>query len=302
MVSLQTFRMRAANLYLFLTLLIFSTGCEYQQIVKKGSNADKLAYADKMYEKGTYIKALPLYEELLGVYNRRQDGERIYFRYAMCHYQMADYTVAAYHFKMFGETFVTSSKLEDAAYYYAICQVSKTLPYYLDQSQTKQAMEQLQLFINRFPDSKYVEDCNKRMDDLRRDLQLKSYKAAMAYYHRGLYNAAVVSFKNTLISYPDIEEKPEMEFLIVESSYLYAQKSILSKQVERYADAITESKNYLKDHPKDDKFYEKVLEIKGKAEKELGQVKDRIARLEAEEKANKEKETVEEENETSSTD
>ncbi len=284
MVSLQTFIMRSGKLYIFLFILLAATGCEYQKVVKKGTPDKKHAYADKMYEKGHYAKALPLYEDLLGTYRRRKEGEIIYFRFAMCHYQMSEFGMAAYHFKGFTETFAGSAMVEDAAYWFAICQFNKSMPYYLDQTPSEEAIEQLQLFINRYPNSKYVESCNEKMDELRRGLQIKSYKNAMAYYYRGLYNAAVVSLKNSLISYPDIDEKPEMEYLIVECSHLYAKKSILNKQEERYLDAIEECKEYMNSHNSEVSYYGKVEKIRKMAEMELDLVRKTIKTKEAEDK------------------
>lgn len=265
-------------------LLIGVSGCEYQRVVKKGSTEEKQAFADKLYEKEQFAKALPLYEELLGTYRRRREGELIYFRFAMCHYQMSEFGIAAFHFKSFTETFATSSMVEDAAYWYAICQFNKTMPYYLDQTQTELAIEQLQLFINRYPSSKHVESCNEKMDILRRSLQYKAYKNAMAYYYRGLYNAAVVSLKNALISYPDIEERPEMEYLIVECSYLYAKRSVINKQEERYNNAIAECNEYLNTHEANDANRSKIEEIKEKAVQELAEVLETIKQQEEEKK------------------
>lgn len=54
----------------------------------------------------------------------------------------------------------------------------KTSPgYRLDQSNTEKAIDGFQLFVNTYPNSKRVEECNKLIDECRAKIEFKSFEA-----------------------------------------------------------------------------------------------------------------------------
>ena len=108
----------------------------------------------------------------------------------------------------------------------------------LDQTYSQKAIEAFQLFINQYPESGRVTECNEIIDQLRRKMALKAFNGAQLYFNLGQYKAAAVAFKNLLRKYPDIEEKEKVQFLIVKSYYLLADKSITEKKVERFETVI----------------------------------------------------------------
>lgn len=245
MVSLQAFRMKSVKWIIFFSVVIGFTGCEYQRVLKKGTIEEKYNTAKKYYNKKDYVKAVPLLEELVGVYKKPDKAAEVYYYYAYCHYGMADYIMAGYHFKNLTRQYPRSEYREESAYMVARCEFHKTLPYYLDQSNTKKAIENIQLFINANPESKFIEECNELMDILRAKLHKKAYENAEMYYHMGRYKAANTAFKNAILDYPDISQKEKIYYMIAKTSFTYAERSIRKKQSERYEEALIDINDFL---------------------------------------------------------
>jgi outer membrane protein assembly factor BamD len=148
------------------------------------------------------------------------------------------------------------------------------------------------LFLNKFPNAHifdvvpvvkdgmkqkdtiyYKELANEQIEELRGRLKSKAYDNAMLFYKIEDYNAAMVSFKNALKDYPDMENKDQIEFLIVKSSYYFAKYSIDEKKPERYEAVFTEYKEFVRNNPVTNRYYPEATEINAKAMVELAKHK-----------------------------
>lgn len=269
--------MQQVRIFLTICTAIFLlSGCEYQKLLKKGSNEDKLEGAMAYYNKGDYNRAQPLLEDLIGAFRERQKAEQVYFYYAFTFYNMNDHLLAGHHFKRFSETYRSSKYREEATFMFAKCSYHNTLPYKLDQTSTKKAIEQIQLFVNQYSESEFIPECNELIDELRAKLHRKAYEGAMMYYNMADYRSAVISFKNAVLDFPDIPELAEINYLIVESSLKYAEKSIRKVQEERYSNTVAECKDYYAGNSKGTDYYLKVQRIEEIALKRLEELKTKV--------------------------
>jgi outer membrane protein assembly factor BamD len=257
------------KLFFLIAIVVLGTSCsEYGHVVKKGTLTEKYDYALKAYKKNDYIRALPLFEDLLAVYRGQAKSEEIYYYYSYCYYGQGQYELAAYHFKNFTENYFNSKHLEECAYMYTKCLYKQALPYFLDQTNTEKAIQETQLFLNLYPKTKFKEECNVQVAELRANLHKKAYETAMLFYKIEDYRAAILSFKNAIKSYPDIENKDYIEFLIIKSAHQYAKLSIDEKKLERYDDVFREYQHFIK-YNKNSKYTKQAEEINAKAQEEL---------------------------------
>ncbi len=213
---------------------------EYQKLLKGNDYELKYSKAMEYYEKKDYFRAMTLFEELYPLWIGLDKGEEIYFYYSYSHYALNDYLMAGYHFRKFAKSYPNSKHIEEVEYLSAYCYYLDSPESELDQTSTVRALDELQLFIDRYPNSERVAECNNLIEKLRSKLEQKAYENAKLYFDLGYYKAAVTSLKNSLKDYPDSQYREEILFLIVKSSYLLAQNSIEKKQVERYKSTITE--------------------------------------------------------------
>jgi outer membrane protein assembly factor BamD len=254
----------------YILILITAASCSnYQKVLKKGTAQEKFDAAKKYYGKKDYLRAQPLLEELLGLYYGRKEREEVYYLYAYSYYGTEEYLLAGYHFNNFVQTYALSPKKEEASYMSAVCQFKKAMPFELDQTPTNNAINSLQVFINQYPNSEYVGDCNKKIDQLRARVLNKVYESAKLYYNLGYYQSAIVSCTNAIEDYPDMINRSELSYLIVDASYLYAKNSIDSKQEERYTVTLDKIKDFNKEFGISKEYQKDIRRISEKVEQEL---------------------------------
>lgn len=186
------------------------------------------------FEKGDYYRALQLFDQLIPVYRGTAQSEDLFFKYAYAYYHEREYVMASYYFSRFAITFPRSEHTEEASFMTAYCKYLDSPRYSLDQTVTREAITEFQAFINRFPYGERAKEATELIDEMRNKLQLKDFNVADLYLKIEDYQAAIVSFRIVLKSYPDTEFKEEILHKIVVAAYSYAEKSIDDKKRERF--------------------------------------------------------------------
>lgn len=223
---------------LVLIVSILSGCSEYNKILKSNDYELKYTKAKEYYEKGDYYKSLPLFEELMSFFRMTDKGEDVYYYYAQNQYSIKEYFMAAYYFKKFAKNYPNSPRAQECAFLSAICKEKLSPTYNLDQKETYAAIDEFQLFMDRYPNSNLIDSCNTMIRHLRSKLEKKSYENGKLFYKMEKYRSAIIAFNSTLQTYPDTDYKEEILFLIVKSNYLFASNSIETKKMERYDETI----------------------------------------------------------------
>ncbi len=261
-------------IFLFLSFaLVFSSCSNYNKLLKSSDYNKKYEAAMKYYDNKEYSKALALLEELVSVYRGTNKAEKIMYYYAYATYSMGDYLLAGYHFENFVKTFPASDKSEECSFMYAYCYYLESPRYSLDQTDTKNAIKELQLFINKYPESTRKEECNNLITKLRQKLERKNYEIAKQYYFLYDYKAAIVSFENLMKEFPDTKYREELMFLIIKSNYLYASKSIDKKKIERLKSTVEAYNKFISYYPESSKYNKEAEGYYSDAKKQLENTK-----------------------------
>lgn len=226
---------------LFISFLILSlASCsDYQKVVKSDNYEEKALVADRLYDKGSYEKALSLYEQVYQRFPQTGRGQLAYYRLAKSYYAMGDYYMAGYYFNNFSKRYPSSEKVEECLFMTGICSVKSSPEASLDQEETYLALNDFQLFVQRFPNSDLVDSCNRVMDRLRFKLETKDFKSVQLYDKTEHYRAAVVAAKTFMEEYPQSSYKEDVAFIALDNAYNLGMKSIFSKQKERLEDALS---------------------------------------------------------------
>lgn len=224
-----------------LCIMLFTSCSEYQMALKTSDRGIKYDYAMKMYEKKKFSKATGVFEELYTTSRGDVNGENIHYYFAKSYYGAGDYLLASYFFEEFVYKYPASKYIENAAYSNAMCYYKDSPENQLEQSNTHKAIAQLQYFVDRYPESSLVQECNKRIEELREKLESKAYRVAFQYYRMEFYQAAVVAFTLLLKDFPDTDRRSKCSFFVIKSSYVLAINSIKSKKEERL---VSVSKNF----------------------------------------------------------
>lgn len=266
------------RLFIALTAVALLASCsDYGKIYKSKNSGLKYQKAVQLYLKKDYGRALPLFDQLRDMFGKSTDSmEQVYYYTAYCHFGLGDFEFASMFFKDFTEHFTNSKRSVECAYMAVYCDYMSVGTYELDQSHTMKTIGALQTFINYNPESPYALKCNEHIDDLRRKLIQKEYSLVMQYYNMGDFRAAVTSAKNTLRMFPEMEQKEELEFLMVKAQFKYATNSIEKKRLERLQEVIDLAKDYAYSNGAQGKHSIEVADLQQKAEIQLNKLKSNI--------------------------
>ncbi len=232
-------------------LLAFTLGScsQYQRLLKSDDYELKYRRAIEYYYEEEYRRTIALLTDVIPVYRGTAEAENINFYYAMSHFKARDYILASHYFRSFASAFPQSPHAEEFFYLSAYCKYLESPRHSLDQTNTLQAIRELQNFINRYPQSDRVEDANELIDELRYKLERKRYQNARLFMDISDYLAAATTFQSLVRDFPDTRYREEAMFLTVKAYYEFASRSIPERQEERYEKVLNAYQVFLRRYP-----------------------------------------------------
>ena len=263
---------------------------KFEKFRKSADLPTKYKAAVNYYKKKDFAKAGILFDEIMPLMKGDSTQELATFYQAYCDFNLGSYTLASSHFKKFAEVFSRSEFAEEAIYMSAFSLYKDSPNFNLDQTGTLAAINEIQSYLNNYPETKFKDDCTNIIKELRKKLEKKAYEKAKLYYKTSPFNIAslkssVIEITNFQRDFPDSDYSEEMAYMKVLAQYDLAKSTIESKQKERFAEASKFYLDLIDKYPQSAylKEGEKMYEF---SNKEV----DRIAKLEAEYKAMLEKE------------
>ena len=244
------------TLYFFLFLFTLFSCSDYRKIVKGDDYQLKFELSNKLYDKAEFDRCIILFEQVYQHSPKSPEGELSYFRLANSYFKNEDYNMAGYYFNNFVDRFPYSKKSEDAMFLVALCSVNNSPKYGLDQSETMIAINNVQQFVDVFPQSILVDSCNKIIDRLKFKLELKDFDAVKLYSKTENYKAAVTSCEIFMDKYINSRFTEEVNFLYVKNSVFLAKNSIENKKEERIEQSKERFLNFVKKYEKSIYFKE----------------------------------------------
>lgn len=243
------------KLLFFLAIVLLASSCsEYQKILKSTDYDLKYEKGLEYFEEGDYMRASTLFEELISVYMGTSKAEEAHYKYARSLYEMGDYITAVHQYREFVDKYPNSEHQEEAQFMIGACYYELSPKVRLDQTDTHNAIEALELFISLFPESDRVPRANEMLDELEDKLVYKSYLSAKLYYNLGTYmgnnyRSAVITARNSLDEFPDTKYREELSFLILDSLYIQAMNSVQEKEEERLRATLDEYYAFINEFP-----------------------------------------------------
>lgn len=238
-------------------LFILITSCsDYRRVLRGDDYQLKFELSNELYDKSEFDRCITLFEQVYQHSPKSPEGELSYFRLANSYFKNEDYNMAGYYFNNFVERFPYSKKIEDASFLEALCSVNNSPKYALDQSETILAINNVQQFVDIFPQSVLVDSCNKIIDRLKFKLELKDFDAVKLYSKTENYKAAVTSCEIFMDKYINSRFIEEVNFLYVKNSIFLAKNSIENKKEERIEQSKERFLNFVKNYDKSIYFKE----------------------------------------------
>lgn len=219
--------------YILITAIILSSCSPYQKVLKAEDIAPKFKMGEALYNEGKYAKANRLFAQIVPSYRGKPQAEKLMYLYADSYYQMQDYYVSGYQLERFVTSYPKSEKLEEASFHSAKSYYMLSPVYSKDQTETLEAIDKLQSFINLNPESKYISEANELVKELGFKLEKKAYEIAKQYNLISDYQASIRAFDNFIFEYPGSELREDAFFYRYDSAYQLAINSVERKKINR---------------------------------------------------------------------
>ena len=294
-------------LVLFLAFIAVAACNKQQELALKSADKDYiLKVANENFANKKWANALALYERLSNLVAGTDDAPNVVYNSAYANYYDKNYKLAGHQFKNFAVTFPQDARVEDAAYMSALCYYEGSLDYNLDQSNTELAINEMQNFLNNYPNSEKSKNINELIDELTYKLEFKAYENARQYFKMADYKASSTAFENVLNDFPSTKLRTKIYDYILKSKYELAVNSVYDLKKDRLEEASTFAKQVEREMPnsalaktaadlqaKLQKEKENFAEVEKKVEARKKEIAEKQQAAEAEQNAEKDRRDAE---------
>ncbi|MEX0608343.1 MAG: outer membrane protein assembly factor BamD [Balneolaceae bacterium] len=244
--------MQQKILFILGFILIFSA-CKNDALIKRGDSVE-VAYnkALAFYEKEDYTEAATAFETVTRIARGTDYGQNAQYYLAESYFNSRQYLLASSEYDRYISYYPQDLRRQEMEFKSAMCYYHQSPRYKLDQTTTRTAIERFQLFNNRYPDSEFVTDAADKINELRNKLAQKNYDAARFYIRTERYGAGILYLDSTIDQYPESEWAERALVLQVRTYNEFADKSIATRQAERYSKAIDAYEKFLQLFPESD--------------------------------------------------
>jgi len=262
------------NILIFVLAAGMLSSCgEYNQLLKSTDYEYKYEAAKAYFAKGQFSRSITLLNELITILKGFDKGEESLYMLGMSYFNQEDYATASQTFIQYYTSYPRGTFTELARFYAGKALYLDTPEPRLDQSGTYSAIQQLQMFMEYFPQSIHREEAQNMIFALQDKLVMKEYLSARLYYNLGNYRgnnylSCVITAQNALKDYPYTNLREDLSILILRAKYELAVYSVEERKEERYREAVDEYYAFINEFP-DSKYAKEAKRIFEESEKVL---------------------------------
>ena len=233
----------------FIITVVLSSCSQFEKLRKSTDYQLKYRRAFDYYNAGDFVRSGQLFDDLISVYRGTNKADTVSYYQAMSYFKQKDYLTASHYFSTHYKDQRQSPFAEECEYLAGYCYYMQSPRAELDQGNTSAAIEAFQMFLMRNPESKFKEDAELYLAEMKDKLVDKSYITAKLYYNLSQYKASIIALNNSLDDYPETKYREELMFLLLRSSYLLAENSVIAKRQERFQAALDEYYSFIGEFP-----------------------------------------------------
>ncbi len=244
---------KISSVLIFCVLSLVLFGCAGRRAAGPNSIEERFARGQAFFEKERWSRAA---EDFNWVVLNNPAGSlatEAQYYYAVSLFQQKKYVEAQIEFERLLRRWSDTEHLVDARYHIVQCLVLQSPRYFYDQEATLDAVNELQAFIDDFPESTQREEAEVLIDELRLKIARKSYESGRLYLKwrpEGLPSARLY-FEKVLSQYYDTAYADKARVGIVVSYLLQddveAARAYLEENEARFTDKelLSEVQRYI---------------------------------------------------------
>lgn len=196
--------------WFFVTLIVL-VSCS-KQVLAPLEPADEFERAMSFFENRKYNDAALAFQRIIFYHPSSDYVDDAQFWLARSYFEKKEYTQAIIEFEYFIRNFSTSPLVEEAYLYRVRSYLSKAPRYYKDQTETKKAVELLDEFLTRFPNSQYTNEVRDLILSARNRLAKKEVENGKLYLKLNEHDAALIYFEYVIETYPEADVSGEAKY------------------------------------------------------------------------------------------
>ena len=246
------------NIIITLLAAATLTSCgEYNKLLKSTDYEYKYEAAKNYFAKGQYNRSATLLNELITILKGTDKAEESLYMLGMSYYNQKDYQTAAQTFITYFNTYPRGTFTELARFHAGKALFLDTPEPRLDQSSTYQAIQQLQMFMEYFPNSVKKQEAQDMIFALQDNF---------GNYMGNNYESCVITAQNALKDYPYTDYREELSILILRARYEMAIYSVEDKKADRYRETVDEYYAFKNEFP-ESKYLKEAEKIFNESQK-----------------------------------
>lgn len=227
-----TLRCWAAVAALTVTLMMF--GCSAQKEIEQMTVEARYAAAKTLFADHDYLQAYEEFRIITLQYQGNALASDAQFYMGECRFQREEYILAAYEYDVLVRTMPTSPLLAKARYKRALCYYMMSPSFNLDQTYSKQAIDEFQSFIEYHPTDSLVTDAEAKINILNTKLAQKEFENGITYMHMEYYKSAIASFDHVLEKYHDSPYAEQAQLKKAEAQLLRKHVQDAKSEIEKF--------------------------------------------------------------------
>ncbi len=223
--------------------VVLLVGCAGQQHKLLPDARSQYQLALDKYEAGHYDDAILEFQKVLFSYPGLNFIDSAQYYFAMSYYQRGDYHLAINEFRRLISQFPSSALTDDAQFMIGKSSFESAPGNTgLDQTDTEQAIKELQAFLEDYPNSDRRADGEKLLHEAEDKIIKKLYDEAHQYYRLGSNKAARLYFETIVTEHSDSKYVPDALYMLAR----------IDMREKNYTDARDKLKNLLSAFPDSD--------------------------------------------------
>ena len=233
--------------FFVLGLILFGAGCAGQGRINYVAPQEAFDKGMAEFERGRYHRAARYFQGVFDFGRTVAVAPDAQLMLARSFRGNREYLRAASEYNRFSDLYRTDPRRADADFEKAMTYYEQSPYFELDQSPTERAIDEFNLYMQRYPEHDSIASAELYVGELREKLAYKWFFNAEQYERRGLYEAAGLSYEGIFDQFPETPLADDALLGALRCYINYSDQSIVQRQPERLQRAI--------DH------YERLLQI-----------------------------------------
>jgi outer membrane protein assembly factor BamD len=239
------------NLALILAVsLVGAAGCSSDETTRQLPAEERFRTAMALYEDGDYLEAIEEFKVVTLQFQGTSFADDAQFYMAECRFDREEFILAAFEYDVLLRTMPTSTFVPRARFQKATCYYSMSPNSYLDQENSRRAIDEYQAFIEYHPTDTLATVAESRIVEMNRKLAEKDFNNGLTYLKLDYNRAAIYYFDVVLEKFHDTP--------FAEPALLRKAEAFVGRK--RFAEARETILKFLEKYPKSE-YLEDATEI-----------------------------------------